>query len=114
MERGRARRLTLFLTFIGGILLLAFGSLHFPTTARAGNARHRPAIVPAGRPSARSPVLGMCAHPNWIISPILTPGITQDMRGVAATSPSDAWAVGDYDPSSGGATPLVEHFNGQA
>jgi len=53
------------------------------------------------------------AHAGWNVSPILTPGVSQDLRGVAATSASNAWAVGYYDPNSGGATPLVEHFNGQ-
>src|SRR5262249_9742487 len=80
----------------------------------ASNVPHRPAIVPAARTSRGPSVLGTCAHASWNVSPILTPGVIQDLRGVAATSPSDAWAVGFYDPTRGSATPLVEHFNGQA
>src|SRR5213078_4774245 len=34
------------------------------------------------------------------------------LTGVAATSPSNVWAVGHYDSASTPTKPLIEHYNG--
>jgi hypothetical protein len=51
---------------------------------------------------------------RWSIVPSPSPSSTgqNDLWSVSAVSPTDIWAVGETNNSSGGATTLVEHWNG--
>jgi hypothetical protein len=54
---------------------------------------------------------------TWKIQPAPNPGgLTSygELYGVAATSPTDAWAVGYYADSAGPYQTLIEHWNGKA
>jgi hypothetical protein len=53
---------------------------------------------------------------SWSIvpSPIATtsPALNSSLRGIAAISANDIWAVGSFNKSSGGAATLTEHWDG--
>jgi hypothetical protein len=48
---------------------------------------------------------------SWSVIPSPSPG-SSFLYGVAATSPSDAWAVGDYTDKNGMNQTLTEHWDG--
>src|SRR5207247_4640423 len=49
----------------------------------------------------------------WRIVTSPNPGGSNNrLAGVAAVSANNAWAVGSYDDGSGGALPLILHWNG--
>ena len=54
----------------------------------------------------------------WTQAPIPNPGAGTPtynyLNAVAATSASDAWAVGSYSASTGGSLTLIDHWNGTA
>ncbi len=54
----------------------------------------------------------------WTQAPIPNPGAGTPtynyLNAVAATSASDAWAVGSYSASAGGSLTLIDHWNGTA
>jgi hypothetical protein len=108
--------MTLCATVIAALVLIAIAYTSFPALVRASGSSHSSARTGsvAPHPAATS----TSAQFGWNVSPVLNPGSFQQLFGVAATSPSDAWAVGQYTPSGCGPTgcssqPLVEHFNGQ-
>jgi hypothetical protein len=49
---------------------------------------------------------------QWSVVPSPSPGIDAELSGVAATSASDAWAVGQFTPVGGNQTTLILHWNG--
>jgi hypothetical protein len=49
---------------------------------------------------------------NWSIPSYPAPGISGQLYGVAARTPSDIWAVGDTQATIGALATLVEHFDG--
>lgn len=57
---------------------------------------------------------GTCPHRGWNITPIQNPGVYNELYGMAAITPTDAWTVGYINPSSAStaAQPLAEHFDG--
>ena len=50
----------------------------------------------------------------WTQVPSPSPGITNNLSGVAALSATDAWAVGSYSTSGDDQHTLVEHWDGTA
>ncbi len=68
-------------------------------------------------PSSTSPEQTLIEHWNgkaWSVSPSPSPGSSVNvLRGVAATSPKNAWAVGESGAQQQDPT-LVEHWNGKA
>ena len=51
---------------------------------------------------------------KWTQVPTPNPGVSNDLISVAATSASNAWAVGESSSSAGGSLTLIEHWNGTA
>lgn len=51
---------------------------------------------------------------RWKLDAIPNPGTSNTLLGVAATSPTNAWAVGGYAIGSGHDHTLIEHWNGKA
>jgi hypothetical protein len=71
------------------------------------------AVGATGCPGRRSGTLAL--HWNgssWSIVPTPAPGFVPYLHGVAALTPSDAWAVGDTT-MAGTDDPLIEHWNGR-
>jgi hypothetical protein len=82
--------------------VLGFSGISFasPTDGwTVGSSTPRHAVIEHWNGSAWTPV----------VSPAI--GATSALDGVAALAPDDAWAVGDYDDSSGGGI-FIEHWNG--
>jgi len=50
----------------------------------------------------------------WSVVPSPNAGIFSVLRAIAADSPTDAWAVGQSQLSTGQTVPLVEHWNGSS
>lgn len=48
----------------------------------------------------------------WSLMPSPNAGIFSALRAISADSPTDAWAVGQYQHPTGQMVPLVEHWNG--
>ena len=66
-----------------------------------------------------TPVLALAEHWNgttWALAPIQNPGtgspVFNYVMSVAATSASNAWAVGMHSTSQEGTLTLIEHWNG--
>jgi hypothetical protein len=50
---------------------------------------------------------------SWSVSQnVPSPGVDAELDGVAATSPTNAWAVGQFTPVGGNQTALILHWNG--
>ena len=50
---------------------------------------------------------------NQVASPFPSGAQGANLEAVSADSATDAWAVGEYSPSSGGQKPLTLHWNGK-
>jgi hypothetical protein len=69
-----------------------------------------------GEPSPTTPVIEHWNGKAWAIQPVQVPAGGGQFTGVAALSPSNAWAVGQTGESSEGTgqQTLIEHWNGKA
>ena len=67
-----------------------------------------------GVPSATTPLIEHWNGKTWAIQPVQVPAGGGQFAGVAALSPSNAWAVGQTGASSEGTgqRTLIEHWNG--
>lgn len=87
------------------------------TATSPGNAWAVGVRAPGG-PGVPSPTTPLVEHwngRNWVIQGDQVPVNGGALTGVAATSPSNAWAVGHTGPSSEGSgqQTLIEHWNGR-
>jgi len=99
--------LSLALALCGVFALLAAGgsaSAHSTTQTD----RQSSPVLPSSATSSTSPDCG----PDWTLSPSANANnLDNNLRGVAAISSDDVWAVGYYDNGSVSQT-LIEHWNG--
>jgi hypothetical protein len=49
---------------------------------------------------------------RWTQTPSPSPGDQAELTAVAATSATNAWAVGSFEPPNGGSQTLIEHWDG--
>jgi hypothetical protein len=92
-EAARRRRVR------GRALAMALGLLLGPCAA-AGTASTRADVPPA--------------HAAWHAWRAAGPERNEELRGVAARGPEDAWAVGYHEKTDGVDVPVAEHFDGTA
>ncbi len=73
------------------------------------------AVAPGGPgvPAATTPLIEHWNGKTWTIQNVQDPPHGGLLNSVAATSASDAWAVGWTGPNSGASGTLIEHWNGK-
>ena len=93
------------------------GYFNAVTATSAGNAWAVGLVGPGpGAPSPTKPLIEHWNGRHWTIQGFPVPANGGQFKGVAATSPSNAWAVGYTGPSGlpGRAQTLIMHWNGKS
>ena len=97
------RRLSI-LGLLAGAFVVVMAGLQLPASATSAG----PAALAAPAPSA-------LACQGWQVVPSPGPGSSSALAAVAATSSTDAWAVGSWlNPASATTVALIEHWDGSA